>query len=327
MHANDIFNMFFGGGGAGRSSGNSSDPFSNLFRERSAPTAVQLSLSLTFLESVLGTKRQLAFSRKSPCASCHGTGVQPGKSLQTCSGCQGRGTMSFRRGGMVVESLCIECGGQGKKNPHACGSCRGTGLTLEKHDLEVEVPPGVENEQVLVVPGVGHATSGHGKARGHLELLVNVHPHPFFKRQQLNILSDVNISFLDALLGTDVSLPTIHGNVQLIVKPGTQPGDTYRLRGKGIQSGTGKSQGDHLASIKVTIPKQLSKKEKEILETLKKEMKGHSFSTKDHSFNENTTQTDSKEASFDHEQKEYMGTREQQGQAGIKDWLKSKMGC
>ena len=258
----DIFSSFFGGGGfgGGRRSANPNAP-----RRGSDTEAV---LNISFEEAAKGCKKNITYSRIDSCSACGGSGAEKGTQPKTCPQCNGTGQVRISQRtpfGVVQTSRgCDRCGGTGKVIEHPCKECGGTGRVKRQKTIEVTVPAGVDDDQVLQMSGLGNAGANGGPA-GNLHVYVNVRPHPIFERKGNDIWCEMPITFTQAALGAEVTVPTLDGKVSYQVHEGTQPGDIFKLRGKGIANLNGRGKGDQYVKVTIEVPKNLSQKQKEIL--------------------------------------------------------------
>lgn len=254
----DIFGDFFGGGSR-RSANNGPMKGAN----------IRLSIRISFEEAVFGCEKELEFNYKEECATCHGTGAKPGTSPETCTKCGGKGKVVYSQQslfGMVQNvQTCPECNGTGKVVKEKCTSCRGTGYVTKKVRKKVEIPAGIDNGQCVRVRDYGEPGT-NGGPRGDLLVEVIVSSNPAFQRQDMNIYSNVSISFAIAALGGDIRIKTVDGDIISSVAPGTQTGTRIRLKGKGVPSLRNKAvRGDHYVTLIVQTPTGLSKDAKEAL--------------------------------------------------------------
>lgn len=258
----DIFSSFFGGGGfgGGRRQANPNAP-----RRGSDTEAV---LNISFEEAAKGCKKNITYSRIDSCAACGGSGAEKGTQPKTCPQCSGTGQVRISQRtpfGVVQTSRgCDRCGGTGKVIEHTCKDCGGTGRVKRQKTIEVTVPAGVDDDQVLQMGGLGNAGANGGPA-GDLHVYVNVRPHPIFERKGNDVWCEMPITFTQAALGAEVTVPTLDGRVSYQVHEGTQPGDIFKLRGKGIQNLNGRGRGDQYIKVTIEVPKNLSQKQKDIL--------------------------------------------------------------
>ena len=254
----DIFGDFFGGGSR---RGPSNGPAKG--------ANVRLSVRITFEEAVFGCSKELEFSYKEECSTCHGTGAKPGTSPETCSKCGGKGKVVYSQqslfGMMQNVQTCPDCQGSGKVVKEKCTNCRGTGYIVKKVKKTVEIPAGIDNGQCVRVRDYGEP-GVNGGPRGDLLVEVIVARNPAFERQDMNIFSNASISFGIAALGGDVRIKTVDGDIIYTVAPGTQSGTRIRLKGKGVPSLRNKAvRGDHYVTLIVNTPTGLSKEAKDAL--------------------------------------------------------------
>ena len=254
----DIFGGMFGGGGSRR---NSNGP------RRGAD--VRASVRITFAEAVTGTSKKLEITLKDPCNTCNGTGAKAGTHPETCSKCGGKGQVVYTQQsilGMVRNvQPCPDCNGTGKVVKEKCPDCYGTGYISSRKTIEVIIPAGIDNGQCVRIQGKGEPGT-NGGARGDLLVAVMISADPLFERDGYNIFSDVRISYTTAVLGGEVKVKTVDGEVIYEVKPGTDSGTRVRLKGKGMPTIRNKSvRGDHYITLIVDIPKKLSQDQKDAL--------------------------------------------------------------
>ncbi len=254
----DIFGDFFGGGSR-RSSNNGPQKGAN----------VRLSVRITFEEAIFGCAKELEFSYKEECKTCHGTGAKPGTSPETCSKCGGKGKVVYSQqslfGMMQNVQTCPDCQGTGKVVKEKCPDCRGNGYVAKRIRKTVDIPAGIDNGQCVRVRDYGEPGK-NGGPRGDLLVEVIVSRNPAFERRDMDIFSNASISFGIAALGGDVRIKTVDGDIIYTVAPGTQTGTRIRLKGKGVPSIRNKAvRGDHYVTLIVNTPSGLSKEAKEVL--------------------------------------------------------------
>ncbi len=259
----DIFDSFFGGGFGGTRRANPNAPRRG--------SDVQANLVISFEEAAKGCKKTISYHQIETCADCHGTGAAAGTSPKTCERCHGTGQVriSQRTPFGVVQSAqtCDRCGGTGKIVETPCKTCDGKGRVRRQKSIEITVPAGIDDEQILNVGGKGNAGANGGPA-GDLHVYISVRPHPIFERRGNDVWCEMPITFTQAALGADVEVPTLDGKVSYHVHEGTQPGDVFRLKGKGIQGLNTRARGDQYVQVTVEVPKNLSKRQKELLSEL-----------------------------------------------------------
>lgn len=259
----DIFGDLFGFGDmfGGRSSQRGNGP--------KVGASVRTAIRITFEEAVFGCEKELELNIKEDCPTCNGTGAKPGTNVDTCSKCNGRGTVIYTQQsiiGMVQnQRVCPDCKGSGKIIKEKCKDCYGTGFMSSRKKIKVTVPPGIDNGQSIRIRGKGEPGT-NGGPRGDLLVEVAVSSHPIFQRQDRDIFSSAPMSFATATLGGEVKISTIDGDVLYEVKPGTQTDTKIRLRGKGVPSLRDKNQrGDHYVTLVVQVPTKLNNEQKELL--------------------------------------------------------------
>lgn len=257
----DIFDSFFGGGfGGGGRRANPNAPRRG--------TDVEASVVISFEEAAKGCKKNVSFHQIENCPDCSGTGAAAGTQPKTCPNCNGSGQVRInqRTPFGVVQSVgtCDRCGGKGKIVETPCKTCDGKGRLRRQKTIEITIPAGIDDEQVLNVSGRGNAGSNGGPS-GDLHVYISVRPHAIFQRRGNDVWCEMPITFTQAALGADVTVPTLDGKVSYHIHEGTQPGDVFKLKGRGIQSLHGRGRGDQYVQVTVEVPKNLSKKQKEIL--------------------------------------------------------------
>lgn len=265
-----IFERFFGGlGGLGGFEG-----FSQ-FQGRGAPRGDDLAydLEISFEEALRGASRDIEVPRLSECRTCNGSGAQPGSSRKTCRECNGRGRVQkVRRTGFaqfVQITVCPKCNGEGTIIDKPCKNCHGSGLERARKKLQVKIPPGADEGQSLRLRGEGNMVQG-GRA-GDLYVRIHLRPHPEFKRQGDNVIYETKISYPKAVLGGELEVPCIDGRAMVKIPPGTRAGTIFRLDGKGFPSVEGWGKGDELVRVDLAVPRDLSRKQRELLEEFARE--------------------------------------------------------
>lgn len=258
----DIFSSFFGGFG-GRRSNNANVPMRG--------SDIETTVYISFEEAAKGCKQTINYSCVTTCDACHGTGAQPGTSPKTCSSCGGSGRVTINQrtpfGVVQTQRTCDACHGRGKIVDNPCKKCGGSGKQRKNKTVDVTIPAGIKDQQILNVSGRGNSGTNGGPA-GDLHVYVNVRPHPVFERRGDDVWCEVPITFTQAALGADVVVPTLDGKVSYTVREGTQPGDVFRLKGKGIQRLGGRGRGDQYVRVTVEVPKNLNGKQKELIKQL-----------------------------------------------------------
>lgn len=269
INIDDIFNSVFSGfggfdgfsgfGGSGR-------------RSTSAPRRgadSETSVSVEFEEAAKGCVKQISYDHVDECPDCRGTGAKAGTSAKTCPQCGGSGQVrvSQRTPFGVVQTVrtCDRCGGSGRVIETPCPACGGSGRVRRRQTIEINIPAGIDNDQILNVSGKGDAGTNGGPA-GDLHVYVTVRPHALFERRGNDVWCELPLTFTQAALGTEAVVPTIDGKVEYQVHAGAQPGDVFKLRGKGIPKLGGRGRGDQYVRVTIEVPKNLSQKQKDLLE-------------------------------------------------------------
>ncbi|MDB4987354.1 MAG: Chaperone protein DnaJ [Myxococcaceae bacterium] len=245
--------------------------FGDIFRGRKGRKAKDLRYDLTikFEEAALGCEKVIELTRNVTCGTCAGSGAAAGHTPTTCPVCKGKGEVRFQRGLLPATRPCSACHGSGKQITHPCPTCKGEGVAPKREQMTVTLPAGVEDNSVRSVRGAGeHTASGEGD----LHVYVHVELHPLFTRQGADVLCTVPISYTQAVLGDQLDVPTLDGLVKMKLPPGTESGKIFRLRGKGIAVFGGVGKGDQLVTVVVEVPREVSKRQQELLEELAREM-------------------------------------------------------
>ena len=257
----DIFNSFFGGGFSSSSS-------------RSNPNAprrgqdISADITINFMDACFGKEVEVSLNRMEKCPDCGGTGAAAGTSSETCPDCHGSGQVKVTQRtpfGMISSAKpCTRCGGKGKVINNPCSKCHGNGRVSVPKKIKVTVPAGIDDGQTLQVSGQGHAGINGGLS-GDLHVNVTVRPDPIFERDGYDIHTDIPITYTQAVLGDEITVPTIDGKVKYTVPEGTQNGTTFRFKGKGVKKINRSDRGDQYVHVTIEVPKNLSKKQKDLL--------------------------------------------------------------
>src|SRR3989344_409688 len=257
------------------------DIFSNIFgngqrkqSRRQRGVDLEMQIDLSFNEGVFGIEKEITLEKSDTCEHCKGSGAEPGSKIHTCPKCHGQGQIrSMRRtilGQMSTVITCDKCDGSGKVPDKACSECNGKGHKRRRKTLKVKIPAGVENGQRMRVSGEGEV-GYKGSNFGDLYLNLHVAGHKKFKRQAETIYSEIPVSVFQATLGSEVEVETVDGKVSLKIPSGTQSEKVFRLKGKGAHVLGSTQRGDHLVTVHVVTPTQLTTKEKEIFKKLAEE--------------------------------------------------------
>jgi molecular chaperone DnaJ len=249
----DLFGQFFGGMTGGRS-GRGED--------------LTYHLQLPLEDVVSEQSREVEIPRTEVCGTCNGTGAKLGSSPQRCSNCGGTGQVQkvqsagFAR--LVRVTSCGKCGGRGYTIDSPCRDCRGSGAISRTRKILITIPAGIDDGHTLRLRGEGNAGE-NGAPPGDLYVVVNVPPHRLFKRQDSDILYEAKVGVVEAILGTELGVPTLYGDVKLSIPSGTQPGTVFKIRGKGVPKLGGWGKGDEYVKVDVTIPRNLTNAQRELL--------------------------------------------------------------
>lgn len=249
------------------------DIFGDLFGERARPRGPHKGEDTTYAvevdleDAIYGRTMQVDLRREATCATCGGSGAQPGTSRRTCPTCMGSGSVSQGRGFMQIAQPCPTCGGEGTINPNPCRICGGRGVVPRSERINVKIPPGVDNGSKIRVAGMG-GPGEQGGPPGDVYIITKVRPHPYFERKGDNLYSEAKITVREATLGDKIEIPTVDGMVSLTVPPGVQTGQQLKLKGKGVPHLGGGGVGDHYVTLKVVTPTGLGDREKDLLREL-----------------------------------------------------------
>ncbi len=256
----DIFSDIFGGFGFGGGSSRRNGP------KRGAD--IRQIIELTFEEAAFGCKKKITLNKMEACETCHGSGAKPGTNPQTCTRCGGSGQVTTQTrtplGYMRNVTTCPECHGSGKIIKDPCSSCHGSGRVRRQRTIEVDIPQGINDGQTMQISGGGEP-GAKGGPTGDLLLTIRIKKHEIFTRDEFDVYITMPITFVQAVLGATIKVPTISGVVEYDIPQETQTGSVFRLRGKGIPYIRGKGRGDQYVKVEIETPKNLSARQKELL--------------------------------------------------------------
>ena len=259
----DLFGSFFGGGFGGGGFGGQ--------QRANAPQrgeSLRANLTITFEEAAFGCEKEISLNRSEECGACHGSGCEPGTTAETCPDCRGTGVVRVqqRTGGFAFSSTaaCARCRGTGKIIHSPCKACSGSGSVKKSKRVTVSIPAGIDDGQAVSLRGQGNAGKNGGPA-GDLIVGVRVKPSNQFRRDGTTVLYEQPVTFYQAVMGAELEIPTIDGKVKYNLPAGTQPGTTFRLRGKGITELRGRGRGDQYVTVRVQVPSSLTGEQKEAL--------------------------------------------------------------
>lgn len=266
----DIFDSFFGGGGG--------FGFGGSTRTRNPNAAIRgnnirTTITLTFLEAAKGCKKKIQFQRLERCESCGGTGAAKGSQPETCTECGGTGQVRVQQrtpfGVIQTAKTCTKCHGTGKVIKNPCKDCNGLGRVRHRRSLDIDIPAGIDHGQTFVISGQGDHGINGGPS-GDIEVTVSVQRDPLFERDGFDVYCEVPITFIQAVLGDEITVPTIDGKVKYTMPEGTQSGTRFRLRNKGIPYVNGRGRGDQYVTVSIEVPRNLSAKQKDTLKEFEK---------------------------------------------------------
>jgi molecular chaperone DnaJ len=232
------------------------------YPQKGRDLALELEVSLE--EAAFGTEKEIKLNKLDICPVCHGSKLQPGTQKSTCQACQGRGQIRYQQGFFTISRTCSHCGGSGEVITSPCLECHGSGRIKKKKLLKIKIPAGVDNATRLRIAGEGEA-GDKGAAKVDLYVLIRVKKHDIFEREGNNLYCQISISFTHAALGTSARIPTLDGFEILKIPAGTQAGETFRLKGKGIANLESHRKGDLFVKINIKTPQNLSQEQKELL--------------------------------------------------------------
>jgi molecular chaperone DnaJ len=256
----DIFDAFFGG----RTTTSS---------RQAAQHGADLhhNITITFEEAAFGAEKEINISRIENCSLCHGTGCRPDSQPSRCPSCNGNGQVRQVQqnifGRFTNITTCPQCRGEGKIITEPCSQCRGVGKEKYRRSILVNIPAGVEDSSRIRLSGEGDAGT-RGGPTGNLYLNLSVKPHQFFRRDGDDILYELPINFAQSALGAEIEVPSLHGDVKLKIPAGSQTGQVFRLKNKGVPHLHGRGHGDQLARLRVVTPESLTKKQRQLFEEL-----------------------------------------------------------
>ncbi len=261
----DLFAAFFGEDvfGAGGRGGAT---------QRGADVAAEVEVELA--DAARGVSVSVPFELAATCRRCEGNGAEPGTQPTTCPRCKGSGRLQQVArsvfGEFVRTQACTNCNGRGTIVEHPCTECRGAGRVIETTSIEVDVPAGIHDGQRIRVTGRGHAGALGGRA-GDAYVLVHVKPDPRFVREGNDVFSQIDLTIVDAALGTTTTVETLEGEVELELPAGTQPGEVRVLRGKGMPVLQGFGRGDHRVLVNVSVPRRVTPEQRQLLEEFERQ--------------------------------------------------------
>ena len=260
----DIFDSIFGGFG-GFGGGRSTAASANAPRRGGD---INTSITIDFMEACQGVRKKVRINHFEQCPTCHGSGKDANTVETTCTACNGTGSVKINQrtpfGVISSQKVCSKCGGRGKIVTNPCKTCNGGGRVRKQKELEINIPAGIDNDQILRVGGQGDVGL-NGGSTGDLNVAISVRKHDLFNRRGNDIYCEIPITYAQAVLGAEITVPTIDGKVAYTIAEGTQTGTTFRLRGKGVKYINRDAHGDQYVTVNVEVPKKLTKKQKDLL--------------------------------------------------------------
>lgn len=258
----DILNSFFGGGGRSRSASNNPRKGEDKF----------LQMRVSFMEAAFGKETEIQITHDATCPSCNGSGAKSPNDVETCKRCRGSGSVNVQQhtpfGTVQSQTTCPDCRGKGKTIKNKCNDCNGDGYLRKKINVDVKIPAGINSGQQLRINGKGDRGI-NGGPNGDLFIEIVVTPHQVFTREGKDVHITIPISCADAALGCKIDVPTIHGDVEMMIPEGTQFGNILKLKNKGIKDIRSDNYGDQFVHVEIKTPTKLSKEEKELYTKIK----------------------------------------------------------
>ena len=246
IFGDSVFGDFFGGSRGGRGG-----------RRASRGEDVQCETTLDLIDAARGVTKTIKFSRHRRCTTCEGTGAKPGTKPEKCRYCGGHGQVIHSSGIFRVQTTCPACRGSGTTITTPCETCKGEGRTAERVKREVNIPAGVDDETRLRITGEGDA-SPDGGPPGDLYCFIHVQEHPLFQRDGMNLICHLPLTYSQAALGATVKVPTLDGPEEIKIPAGVQPGETIKLRGRGMPDPRRRGTGDLIVELHLDVPKNLT---------------------------------------------------------------------
>lgn len=258
---NDIFESFGGGGGFGGGT------------QQQRGRDISIDINISFKESIFGVKRSVLIAKNSTCSECTGKGAAKGSKLETCTTCNGQGRVRETRqsimGTFQTVKACDSCHGSGQVPKEKCGHCAGVGVRKQEEEIEIKIPAGIKNGEVIRMTGRGEAIP-HGTS-GDMYIKVHAENDPVIKRDGDNLVSPLPIKLTDGLLGNEYTIETLDGKVTVKIPAGIKHGELLRIKGKGVPHTNGNGRGDYLVKVSVEMPQKLSRSARKLIEQLREE--------------------------------------------------------
>lgn len=255
----DIFSEFFGGG------------FGSRKQRKQQGAHIQVDIDVEFAEAAFGIKRQLELYKTVTCDVCSGNGAKPGTPIEQCKECHGTGSVEHLQrsvfGAIRTQTICTKCEGEGRTATTPCTQCRGSGVVKKQTQIEINIPAGIADQQILRISGQGEAGLKASRS-GDLYVTVHVRARAGWERHDDEVITTVDVPYTTMVLGGKISVQTLDGEVVVKIPAGTESGKALRLRGKGIPHLHGQGRGDHIVNVHVQIPKRPGFRMKRLLNDL-----------------------------------------------------------
>ncbi len=256
----DIFEDFFGFG----------SPYRRRTRARQGAD-LRYDLKISFREAAFGKETEIEIPKRVACEACHGTGAKPGTYPTQCPLCRGTGQVTRSQGFFTISTTCGQCRGEGSYIAHPCKECRGTGVVRRNKRIQIKIPAGVDTGSKLRIRGEGEPGE-HGGPPGDLFVFIYVEPDDFFSREGDDVVCQIPISFPQAALGAEIEVPTLDGKKKITIPRGIDSGEVLRIKGEGFPKSRGSGRGDQIVQVIVKTPKNLTKRQEEILREFEETM-------------------------------------------------------
>ena len=271
----DIFDMFGGGGFGGFNQARRNGPMKG--------RDLQKNISISFEDAAFGTKKTLKVTKYVKCGTCNGEGTAPGTSRKTCPKCGGSGQVTTVQntpfGRFQSSGPCPDCGGKGTIIEKPCPDCGGSGKVRKTVEIKIDIPAGVDNDSVIPIRGQGEPGE-NGGPNGDFYVVISVKPHELFRRDHDNLYIDIPICFHQAALGDEITVPTLDGKVSYKIPAGTQPGTTFRLKGKGVRNVRTGRMGDLYVKVQLEVPTKLNGQQKKAIKEMAEKVNADCYQKK-----------------------------------------------
>jgi len=222
-------------------------------------------LTITLEEAAFGVEKTIKFPRWEQCKTCNGSGIKPGTEPIVCPSCGGSGHIRYNQGFFSVSKTCLKCGGKGKIIKDPCADCSGAGKIRVERELSIKIPPGVDTGSKLKISGEGEIGE-FGGPHGDLYIFINVKEHDIFKREGQNLYCSAPVSFVKAVFGGEIEVPTLDGKEKIEIPAGTPSGRVFKIKGKGLPRVGSSHRGDQIVTVYIEVPKKLTERQRELLE-------------------------------------------------------------